>query len=213
MVPLKFMRTKWDIGSIASGGVTGVVAKKGGKIRLSLENELRNCFIREEMMEVKRSYVFFGVIALLLMGAGCGSYGKLRLQSGTGETMTTQQLKENWQKYNVLATGVEPNVPSAILFDRKEDGREIIGERWWTLKEGKEVHETIGRIETQGPVGPFYPRLWKVLGPDDHLYGYMVTAWDHAVMTIGDDKTMWVMDLPMPPFLAVGPGGEVRTNF
>jgi len=160
-------------------------------------------------MRVKKNAVLASVMILLLLGAGCGSYGKLRQQSGPGEPMTTQQLKENWQKYNVLATGVEPNVPSAILFDRKDDGREIIGDRWWTLQEGKDVIATIERIETQLPVGPYYPRLWKVLGPEDHLYGYMYTAWDHAVMVIGDDKTMRVMDLPVPPFLAVS-GPEIR---
>ena len=48
-----------------------------------------------------------------------------------------------------------------------------------------------------------------MLGPDEHLYGYMFTAWDHAVMLIGDDKTMRVLDLPMPPHMAVG-GPKVR---
>ena len=62
---------------------------------------------------MKKNAVFASVMILLLMGAGCGSYGKLRLQSGPGEIMTTQQLEESWQKYNVLATGVERNVPSA----------------------------------------------------------------------------------------------------
>jgi hypothetical protein len=60
------------------------------------------------------------------------------------------------------------------------------------------------RIEAQVLIQPYYPRLWKILGPDEYLYGYMFTAWDHAVMPIGDDKTMRAMDLPMPPFLAVG---------
>ena len=156
----------------------------------------------------KYSVVVCGMISLFLV-SGCGSYGKLRLPSGSGEIMTTQQLKETWQKYNVLATGVELNVPSAILFDRKEDGREIVGERWWTLKEEKDVHETIDRIESQPPLAAFYPRLWKMLGPDGHLYGYIFTAWDHVVMTIGDDNTMRIRDLPMPPFLAIGPGGLV----
>lgn len=148
------------------------------------------------------------LICLFLIFAGCGSYGKLRLQCGPGETMTTQQLKENWEKYHVLATGVNPNVPSAIIFDRKDDGREIIGERWWELKNYEAVSETIGWIEVQLTVGVFYPRLWKILGPDEHLYGYIYTAWDHAVMFVGDDKTMRVMDLPVPPFLAVD--GESR---
>ena len=67
--------------------------------------------------------------------------------------MTIQQLKENWAQYHILATGVEANVPSAIIFDRKDDGREIIGERWWELKDYKWVSETIDRIEAQVSTG------------------------------------------------------------
>jgi hypothetical protein len=97
-----------------------------------------------------------------------------------------------------------------IIFDRKDDDREILGERWWELKDYKTLSETIGWIEAQVPVGPYYPRLWKMLGPDDHLYGYMFTAWDSAVMTIVDNKIMRVQDLPMPPFLAVNGAQELR---
>jgi hypothetical protein len=156
------------------------------------------------MIKMKKGVVLVPLISLFLIIAGCADYGKIRLQSGPGEAMTIQQLKENWEKYHILATGVEPNVPSAIIFDRKDDGREIIGDRWWELKDYKWVSETIMRIEAQVLIQPYYPRLWKILGPDEYLYGYMFTAWDHAVMPIGDDKTMRVMDLPMPPFLAVG---------
>jgi hypothetical protein len=158
---------------------------------------------------MKKRVLIISLMSVVLIVAGCGSYGKLRLQSGPGEAMTTPQLKENWEKYHVIATGVEPAVPSAIIFDRKDDGREVIGERWWELKDYKWVSEAIDRIEAQGSVAQYYPRLWKMLGPDDHLYGYMFTAWDHAVMTAGDDKTMRVMDIPVPPFLAVG-GPTVR---
>jgi len=160
------------------------------------------------MIQMKKIVVFVFLLSLWFGVAGCGSYGKLRLQSGPGETMTIQQLEENWQKYNILCTGVEPNVPSAIIFDRKDDDREMIGERWWELKDYKTLSETIGWIEAQVPAGPYYPRLWKILGPDDHLYGYMFTAWDHAVMTVGDDKTMRVLDLPVSPFLAVSGGPQ-----
>ena len=159
---------------------------------------------------MKKGFVLLLLISLLVMVTGCASYGRLRLQSRPGETMTTQQLKEGWEKYHILATGVEPAIPSAIIFDRKDDGREIIGERWWELKDYKSVSETIDWIVAHGSVAEYYPRLWKMLGPDDHLYGYMFTAWDHATMTIGDDKTMWVKNIPVPPFLTTdgAPGGS-----
>jgi hypothetical protein len=152
---------------------------------------------------MKKGVVVVSLIFLLVMVAGCAGYGKPRLQSGPGETMTTQQLKEDWQRYHILATGLHMGVPSAIIFDRKDDGREIIGEGWWELNDYKSISETIDRIGAQGSVAQYYPRLWKILGPDDHLYGYMFTAWDHATMTIVDDKLLWVKNIPLPPFLTV----------
>jgi len=162
------------------------------------------------MTKMKKNVVIVSLISLFVMVAGCASYGKLRLQTGPGENMTIQQLKENWGEYHILATGVEANVPSAIIFDRKDDGREIIGERWWELKDYQWVSETIDRIEAQVSTAGYYPRLWKMLGPDGHLYGYMFTAWDNAVMPVNNDKTMAVLDLPMPPFLAVNGASQVR---
>ena len=158
---------------------------------------------------MKKGILLVGLIGLFLAIAGCGSYGKLRLQQGPGEKMTIQQLKENWKNYNILATGVEPAIPSAIVFDRKDDGREVIGERWWDLDNEESVSKTISRIEAQISPGAYYPRLWKILGPDGHLYGYMFTAWDSAVMSVGEDKRLSLLDIPMPPFMAVG-AGEAR---
>jgi hypothetical protein len=158
------------------------------------------------MMHMRKCVLMISLVSLFLIVAGCGSYGKLRLQRGPGETMTIQQLKENWQNYHILATGVEPRVPAAIVFDRKDDGREVIGERWWDLEDYKSVSDTIGRIESQISPGAYYPRLWKILGPDEHLYGYMFTSWDSAVMIVGEDNTLRLLDIPMPPSMAVGAG-------
>jgi hypothetical protein len=159
---------------------------------------------------MKRGSVLFSLICVFLFLAGCANYGRLRLESGYGETMTIQKLVENWQNYDVLATGVEPNVPSAIIFAPKNnDGRKVIGERWWELDNQKSIANTVGWIKAEQPVGVYYPRLWSMLGPDGDLYGYMYTSWDSAVMTVGPDKTMAVLDLPVPPYQAVG-GGNVR---
>ena len=110
-------------------------------------------------MKMKKGVSVVSLISLFVVVAGCAGYGKLKLESGPGATITIQQLKENWEKHHILATGVEPNVPSAIVFDRKDDGREIIGERWWELKDSKSVSETIGWLETE--ISP--PCAWMML--------------------------------------------------
>lgn len=157
---------------------------------------------------MRKWVLVISLVSLFPIVAGCGSYGKLRLQSGPGETMTIQKLKENWQNYHILATGIEPGVPSAIVFDRKDDGRNVIGERWWDLEDYGSVSKTIDRIEAEISSGFSYPRLWKILGPDEHLYGYMFTSWDSAVMIVGEDNTLSLLDIPMSPSMAVGGPGE-----
>ena len=151
------------------------------------------------MVRVKRSVFLVLTVLIFLFIVGCSGYAKLRLQSGPNETMTIENLKESWQSYHILYAGLEPSVPSAILFDRRDDDRKIIGERWWEMKDAKTLSDTIEWIQHQTIIGPYYPRLWKILGPDDHLYGYMFTAWDHAVMRQVGDKTLSVLDLPIPP--------------
>jgi hypothetical protein len=160
-------------------------------------------------MNMKKGIAFFSLISLFLIFAGCANYGRLRLESGPGETMTVQKLVENWQNYHILATGVEPNVPAAIIFAPKDSKRKVIGERWWELKDAKSVADTVGWIQAQISPAPYYPRLWQMLGPDGYLYGYMYTSWDSAVMSIQPDGTMRVMDIPMTPSMAVG-AGETR---
>ena len=151
------------------------------------------------MVRVKRGVFLVLTVLIFPFIVGCSGYAKLRLQSGPNETMTIENLKESWQSYHILYAGLEPSVPSAILFDRRDDDRKIIGERWWEMKDAKTLSDTIEWIQHQTIIGPYYPRLWKILGPDDHLYGYMFTAWDHAVMRQMDDKTLSVLDLPISP--------------
>jgi hypothetical protein len=123
--------------------------------------------------------------------------------------MTIQKLRENWQNYHILYAGLEPNVPSALIFDRKDDDRKIIGERWWELRDAKALSDTIEWIQQQIN-GPYYPIVYKIIGPDNHLYGYMFTAWNHAVMRQVDEKTLSVLDLPVPPGMEYDGDGMVR---
>lgn len=153
-------------------------------------------------MKRKERLAFVLLLCSFFAFAGCGNYGKLRLESGPGDTMTIQQLEKNWEQYDIFVMG-QPNLPAAIIFDRKDDARVIVGERWWALRDHKTLSETISKIKLQPVVGSYDLRLWKMLGPDDHLYGYMFTSWDSAVMQIVDGKTMKVQDLHMPPFLVI----------
>lgn len=152
----------------------------------------------------KRAHVLSAALIFVFI-MGCSGYARLRPQYGPNETMTIDKLKSNWQNYHILYAGLEPNVPSAVLFDRTDDDRNIIGERWWEMKDYETLSDTIEWIQQQIN-GPYYPIVYEIRGPDDYLYGYMFTAWHHAVMRQVDEKTLSVLDLPLPPGMMYGPG-------
>jgi len=150
-------------------------------------------------------------LAILLAGfltSGCAftQYGRLDLTNRT-DAVTVETLVKNWEDYELYYAGVHAGHPSAVLFDRKDDDRGFMTERWFKVKDKEMLDDLVDSIQRQLPIGIYYPRLWKVFGPDGHLYGYMFTSWDNAVMKSVDEKTLFVYDLPMPPYLAVGGKG------
>jgi hypothetical protein len=154
--------------------------------------------------------IAFVLGAFLVSGCAGTQYGNLRLPEKK-DAVTIQFLQKNWQNYVVYYAGVDAGVPSAVLFDRKDDDRVIMTERWFKVKNKELLDDVIDSIQRQLSFAGYYPRLWNIYGPDGHLYGYMFTAWDHATMKSAGEKTLFVYDLPMPPYLAIGPGNDFRT--
>jgi len=149
-------------------------------------------------------------IVLMVIITGCSGYGKLRLQSRFGDDVTIEKLKENFSDYTVYYAGYALDNPSGIMFDPKNDNRTLMpSERWTKLDDKESVIEVISWIKIQDSHYS-YPRLYRILGPDDQFYGYLYSAWDRMVAKVVDDKTLWVYDLPDPPHYEEGPEGETK---
>jgi hypothetical protein len=149
----------------------------------------------------KRSFFSMAIIVSLpILLSGCLSqlgYGRLAVQYGSGDKMTLKELEEKWQDYKIYYAGLSKENPSAIMFDPKNDDRSLISDRWVEVKKREDMLQI---IEGMYPGYPEYqPKLFKILGPDGQLYGYMYTAHDHAYMRAVNEKTLWVDDLPLPP--------------
>lgn len=158
----------------------------------------------------------FIVLISLFFISGCSqfnSYGKLRHISGDGNMVTIQYLEENWNDYIVYYAGYYGSLsikhPSALMFDPKNDSKKLAGDKWTMVNDKSTLSELISSIQSQGSVGGFYPRLWRMLGSDEQLYGFLFTSWDHAVTKVIGEKIMWVYDLPSPPYLSLD-GHEER---
>ena len=168
------------------------------------------------MKRFKHIYLPFTVFVLIIFVSGClqfHNYGKLREQSKDVNKVTIESLKENWSDYIIYYAGYYGSIsikhPSAVMFDPRNDSKELVGDKWTIVKDMHTLSELLSSIQSQENVGGLYPRLWKILGPDDHFYGFLFTAWNHVVTKVIDDTKMWVYDLPFPPYLAIDGNDEM----
>jgi len=158
-------------------------------------------------------YLTVIVFLLIFFIFGCSQfhgYGKLRQQSRDGNKVTIQDLKENWNDYIIYYAGYYGSLsikhPSAVMFDPKNDSKGLAGDKWTIVKDKHTLSELISSIQSQKSVSGLYSRLWRILGPNEQLYGFLFTAWDHVVTKVIDDKMMWVYDLPSPPYMSINDG-------
>lgn len=163
-------------------------------------------YINVKVKFMKSKFITYSVIVILMMVSlvpSCAwlkGYGKVRLSTEYGDDMTIQKLQENRDDYHVYYAGTSINNPSAIMFDPINDGRELVGDRWTRVKDGKTVSEIISWIKTYTQ---FHPQLHVLLGPDNQLYGYIFYAggYDYVVAKMIDDRTLYVYDLESPVYI------------
>jgi len=148
-----------------------------------------------------KKYIVLLVTGALLMSASVGhtffNYGKLRMVWPWRTEISIGQLHQNWDHYDIYYAGHSTAFPAAVMFDPKGDERKLVSDAWIPVENRETLSRIIDRlwVDTQYT----YPKLWRILGPDNQLYGYMYTAWDHAVMKTADAGVLWVRDLPHRP--------------
>lgn len=161
-------------------------------------------------MDFKR-FLSVSVVLVFLIGmffacSALNRYGKIRL--ARPDEITIEELQKNWDHYDIYWAGHTVAFPAAIMFDPKDNETKLISDAW----EPVEDQETLSRIVHNLCIDIqhyLYPKARKILSPDNRLYGYMYTAWQHAVIKVVDENTMWVKDLPHRPVKSE-PGGHSR---
>jgi len=154
-------------------------------------------------------FLFFSTVIFIITGlvSGClGNYGKIRLASGDHNT-TIQDLKENWENYDILYAGLSTKSPSAIMFGPRADGKRLIGKKWMPVT-GRSVVDEI--IEWLNAYVNFPPTLYEILSPDNVFFGYIYTSpTQQIVIKQIDPETLELENIPLPP-IDYGPGGGWR---
>ena len=160
----------------------------------------------------KSAFLTLGVPWLLLLSIvlGCSGYGKVRYDRIDQESVVIDNLIENWNDYYIYYAGYAPDNPSGILFDPKNDGKNLKpSDRWMKIESRDTASEVMSWIRMQTDMPGWTPGLYQILGPDGAFYGYLYSVWTHLVAKVIDENTMYVLDLPPPPHY-YGPGAEIR---
>ena len=133
---------------------------------------------------------------LMFLVSGCANYGKLTLEPGQAEKITIQELQENWDDYSICYTDWRSvGWTGGILFDPKKDDKTLVADKWMKVEDQGTLSKVITSIQAKNP----YPRLYKILGPNDEFYGnmYLGPNRDYVMMTVKviDGNTMQISDL------------------
>lgn len=161
------------------------------------------------VMKRKIASLLSVIILFTFFLSGCAflnSYGKLRQQPKGKNNVTVNKLEEYWSNYTIYYAGYYGSLsarhPSALMFDLKEDKKVLTGDKWTRVEDKQTLSILIDSIKDQESLNGINAQVWKILGPDDKFYGFLFSAWDHIVARVIDENTMFVYDLPLPPYLA-----------
>ncbi len=153
-----------------------------------------------------RGYALLFFLGAIILVSGCawfqsaGYLKKIRLDP-TSEELAF--LVDRWEEFHVYYTGPRKENPSAVLFDPRGDELTVIAEGWMAVKD-REVLEVVMDALASNPRFP--PSLYKLLGPEGKEYGYIYTAVFHVYTRKIAPATLWVEDIPTPPFIVVKTG-------
>jgi len=127
----------------------------------------------------------FGVLLAMLVvpqAAIGGHYGKLEPATSGGDKMSIGMLQKDWQDYTVYYVGVDISTALAAVFWPKSQPKTLTGDRWTEVKDQDKVARLIRVIHGRNNIPGQWARLWKILGPDGDVYGYMYSDWHRAVI-------------------------------
>jgi len=121
---------------------------------------------------------------------GTGLYVPL---SSVEKKRILEELKKNWQEYNIYCDG-PVSAPGALIFDPKNDDWNLIGYHYIKLWKEDSVRAAIIWVEFQRD---FNPCLYRILDEEGNFYGYVLLAKDLPAPRRVDEKT-----LELPPFVS-----------
>jgi hypothetical protein len=148
------------------------------------------------MVVKKRIYhrITFGLMAIFFL-SGCASlseYGKVRKQAESVEEVTTRDLVENFGDYRVYYNEIPGGYIRALLFDPIDDKKGFTTKSWTVVESREVLLEKLKWMDYNWKSR----QVWKVLGPGDQFFGYLITTrWSALLTKRIDENTLRLYDL------------------
>ena len=94
------------------------------------------------------------MLIVFLLAIGCsGTYGKFKRQSESESKVTKRELIDNWSDYDIWLhyhSGYKPPRLTIIIFDTKNDDKEILVNSSYSKVEDQEMWTEIVKANTAG---------------------------------------------------------------
>ena len=147
---------------------------------------------------MRKTGITYIVLLLMITGmishSGCASGKWGRLVREQSPDITLDKLVANWQEYNIYWFGTNFTLVRGILFDPKDDDKVLTAEGW----ERVDDEDTFNRLlSVDLNIRHRRGRFYRVLGPEDQLFGYLIVTRDHPSpgTKMIDDNTLNVFPI------------------
>ena len=146
-------------------------------------------------------YASLLLIALVSIIGCSAKYGNLKTQSEIDSKVTQQELIDNWSSYNIWVSYKRAPYLNLIVFDPKNDDREILVGSTWSKVKDKEMWTEILKANTTSDrdyrsKGAFYDwpsGVKEIWGPDNEFYAFIIyqtSIVESINLELADEKTM-----------------------
>jgi hypothetical protein len=167
-------------------------------------------FTPEHHFAKRFKYMVLAALSIWLIISGCASYGKLSLVPRHETDALVEDLLTRTDQYVVHYHGNSQKLVSGILFDPKDDERQLRpeGAMWQAISDPEAIAVIVFTILTASEPG-YFPNVYQVTDPEGAFYGYLITGWTGLAVEPVDEQTLKVYGLKGPPeYENVSPGGR-----
>lgn len=107
-------------------------------------------------------------------------------------------LRQDWRNYSISYGGGSVGLASALIFDPKDDGRHLVGERYLKVEDEETLDRVISVIRSYVT---FTPTLYRIYGEEGELFGYVFTAHFRPFPRKIDDRTLGLPNWKSPAYI------------